>query len=714
MSSFRPWFVHSTALACSCAVAGALATGCNSGDKRPATEAVETVAEALTCPPGTKEECVIIGGGDANGGAHKVCSCVALSAPPPPPPPQPGSIANAGNCVDVASYVAGTTPAATACAATKLSQAWGVDFLLKTIESSQDDARCLQVSDPTVSDGSLLTLADCVAGAPNQTFPMSSVQLRSNIDGKGMVANATSGGLVTMSGSPTAWQLPLATSTISAPGTNYCLELPGGSTAEFTHVTNSPCTGALTQQWRIGAGHIMSLAANMCLTEDTGVGTVYATPCASAANEWSLTTTIPSLVKSSMCVTADPAGVLAMHACSGAATQSWTIEGTAFNWPYVPPAGARTIGGGPLSTLIIDGTGTEYGWGDNTHGQLGGQGGGYFAARVGPLANATALTGGNGFNCDTTTASFQDLWCIGTDAQNQLPTSTSTDSYTPVPAGITRIGTVKAGANFACALSTAGAVNCWGTVLQGDQPYAVGTPPTVPNSGTQMLPVFSGAAEIAVGANHVCARMTADGSVQCWGSNTWGQAGGGTSLFVSAAQTVLFPAGFSARQLFAGDDASCARGADDSVWCWGSNGKGSFATGKAPAYRLFEPTMIPALSGMAHMWLGQDYSCGNHGDGTLECWGDNTDGQLGDGTQVARTTMATVPGLTNVADVVISHGAPGPWRTCALLRDGSVRCWGSNADDALGTTAVALNANALSPVVSQVAINLPPPPPPPQ
>jgi alpha-tubulin suppressor-like RCC1 family protein len=87
--------------------------------------------------------------------------------------------------------------------------------------------------------------------------------------------------------------------------------------------------------------------------------------------------------------------------------------------------------------------------------------------------------------------------------------------------------------------------------------------------------------------------------------------------------------------------------------------------------------MVP--SGAVAIGAGTDARCVVMTDGTVRCWGDNTVGQLGDGTTTARTTPVTVPGITTAVDIV-----SGPRHTCVRLMDGTVRCWGENNFGQLG------------------------------
>ena len=116
-----------------------------------------------------------------------------------------------------------------------------------------------------------------------------------------------------------------------------------------------------------------------------------------------------------------------------------------------------------------------------------------------------------------------------------------------------------------------------------------------------------------------------------------------------------------------------------SLRCWGYNTSGQLGDGTLDARAAAMP--VPSLSaGVTSISAGRDYTCAVTTGGGVKCWGANTFGELGDGTRVARTTPADVVGLTS--GVVALGSAEG--RTCALTAQGSVKCWGSNQQGALG------------------------------
>src|SRR5438094_569681 len=131
---------------------------------------------------------------------------------------------------------------------------------------------------------------------------------------------------------------------------------------------------------------------------------------------------------------------------------------------------------------------------------------------------------------------------------------------------------------------------------------------------------------------------------------------------------------------------ACMRLPDGTVQCWGrnnfgqlGNGDGNLADCSPGSCGSSTPVQASGITGAAAVIAGGYHTCALFGDGTAQCWGRNDDGQLGDGTFTTSSTAVRVGGLTGAAAVT-----GGFYHTCALLGDGTVQCWGRNAEGQLG------------------------------
>jgi len=176
-------------------------------------------------------------------------------------------------------------------------------------------------------------------------------------------------------------------------------------------------------------------------------------------------------------------------------------------------------------------------------------------------------------------------------------------------------------------------------------------------------------------ADHYCA-VVVSGSVKCWGHNYDGQLGLGYTSDQVSSPTVV-PGLTDVASLVAGGSHTCAVLVSGSVKCWGDNYQGQLGLGytsQSFPYGVSSPTVVPGLTEVASLVLGWNHTCAVLVSGSVKCWGDNYDGQLGLGYTSDQVSSPTVvPGLTDVASLVSGHA-----HTCAVSVSGSVKCWGYN------------------------------------
>jgi alpha-tubulin suppressor-like RCC1 family protein len=299
--------------------------------------------------------------------------------------------------------------------------------------------------------------------------------------------------------------------------------------------------------------------------------------------------------------------------------------------------------------------------------------------------------------------------CVGQNDHGQLGDGTTSSSERPVDAlWMTDTVQVAAADRFSCARNVAGAVHCWGYNGQGqvaDAPLTERHRPTrwtqiddavdldighytgcvVTSAGDVMcwgphgfaVPTVvegsSDATEVAVGDFHRCALVNngvSTGQVACWGKNTNGQLGDGTTF--DRDELHLIPMLTDAIKVDAGEEHTCVLLDSGSVKCFGTNSHGQLGTAQLAEQLKLSPSQVDGLAAATDVTTGARHSCAIAGENhKVFCWGQNQHGQLGDGTTGASSAPVEVRGLSDV-----QHVEAGVHTTCALTTDGDVHCWG--------------------------------------
>jgi cysteine-rich repeat protein len=265
----------------------------------------------------------------------------------------------------------------------------------------------------------------------------------------------------------------------------------------------------------------------------------------------------------------------------------------------------------------------------------------------------------------------------------------------------TKVVQLAAGATHTCALFRSGHVRCWGGNDHGQlglasnedwaakQPYELG-------------PIALGgpAASLVAGERHTCALM-ADASVQCWGSNAFGQLGLGHSNHIGDDEVLgtavsKVSLGAAVRQIYAGGDNTCVLLTDGSVRCWGRNDYGQLGLGdtksrgddEIPSAAQTQVSVGDAVTALA---VGGDHTCALLASNAVRCWGRNDQAQLGlghtdnigDDELPSTTTSITMPEKGPIVGI-----SAGGMHSCVHMdaSDGRSfnRCWGYNGDGSLG------------------------------
>jgi alpha-tubulin suppressor-like RCC1 family protein len=318
------------------------------------------------------------------------------------------------------------------------------------------------------------------------------------------------------------------------------------------------------------------------------------------------------------------------------------------------------------STCVVTAAGAVKCWGDNYFGELGNNSTTNSAVPVdvvGLGSGVATVVAGVRNACVITTAGALQCWGV----------------WSPVPIAVAGFGSgvvgVASGQFHTCAVSASGAVACWGQNSLGE----LGDNTTTPsNSPVGAIGAGSGVVALGAGGYHTCA-ITSTGAVQCWGSNNTGQIG-----YKSSAQ-ILTPIdvtglGSGVVAVAAGTDFACALTSTGAVECWGHDGHGKLGDGS-----LFDSPVPVGVSGLGAgntaISTGADHACAITAGGGLKCWGLNYDGQLGNGTYADSAVPVGVSGLSSGVVAV----SAGKMHTCAITSAGAVKCWGNNGYGELGS-----------------------------
>lgn len=283
-------------------------------------------------------------------------------------------------------------------------------------------------------------------------------------------------------------------------------------------------------------------------------------------------------------------------------------------------------------------------------------------------------------------------------------------TISPIPFGDELAASIVSAGAHSCVVTTTSKIGCWGannfgvlgvgsTSHRGDDAGEMGAGLLFVQLGGRVR-----AKELATGAAHVCALLE-DGSVKCWGWNDDGQLGQGDrrdrgsalSDLAEALKPVSLGSGRTAKSIVTGARHTCVIMDDDSVKCWGGNGSGELGLGDKKNRGDAPNEMGDALqrvdlgSGRTALDLaaGDQHTCALLDTHAVKCWGGGLAGALGHGDT---ETVGDEPGemgdrlsITDLGgqsrpEALVSAGL----RTCAVLADGGIKCWGGNSFGVLG------------------------------
>jgi alpha-tubulin suppressor-like RCC1 family protein len=231
--------------------------------------------------------------------------------------------------------------------------------------------------------------------------------------------------------------------------------------------------------------------------------------------------------------------------------------------------------------------------------------------------------------------------------------------------------TVTAGSSHTCRLSSSGIAYCWGDNSYGQ----LGDGSTT----TRLTPVAVAGgfafASLVAGGDHTCA-VTTTGASYCWGRNDRGQLGNGDAANGLVPQ--LVSSGFVFTRLSPGYRHTCGVSSTDEPYCWGDNSYGQLGDGTTTTRLL--PERVGGNASFRTLVAASDHTCGLNSGGVTSCWGANQYGQLGDGTSTDRLTPVPVVGNLTFSSLSAGLGQ----HTCGLTSAGAAYCWGQNERGQLG------------------------------
>jgi alpha-tubulin suppressor-like RCC1 family protein len=362
-----------------------------------------------------------------------------------------------------------------------------------------------------------------------------------------------------------------------------------------------------------------------------------------------------------------------------------------------------SISAGRFHSCAIE-SGKAYCWGYNALGQLGDGSPANSSVPVavdtsGVLAGKTLaqITAGQQDTCALD--SRGSAYCWGWNDNGQLGDgSTADDSGVPVAvdtsgvlAGKT-LTQISAGYSSTCALDSTGAAYCWGDNADGE----LGDGSTADDSGVPVAVDTSGVlagktlTQITVGFNFACA-LDSTGAAYCWGENAGGDLGDGSTAGDSgvpvAVDTSGVLAGKTLTQITAGVFDACALGTSGAAYCWGENllgqlGDGSTAGSGVPV--AVDTSGVLAGKTLTQITAGEYHTCALDGSGAAYCWGNNENGELGDGSTDSSSTPVAVDTSGVLAGKTVTQITAGAYHTCAVDASGAFYCWGEGDEGELG------------------------------
>ncbi len=366
------------------------------------------------------------------------------------------------------------------------------------------------------------------------------------------------------------------------------------------------------------------------------------------------------------------------------------------------------ISAGPNTTCVLRHNGQIWCAGNQTGGRVGN---GLTAGNTNVLARVLGggtykkVSFGESSGCGLSTNN--ELWCWGQDNVGQLgngPNVTSNQA-TPVKLPGENYIDVNGGSDFflvlqskkfnktsnidprtgriavsgnntadaACYIDLEGVAWCWGTNTNGQ----LGNGTTTPSVSPVRVVSSEKWKKIVISKDHACG-IKKGGTLWCWGNDASGQLGNGGT---TGDQTSPYQVGTELwNDIAVATDVSCGIKVDGTAWCWGNDTNGVLGNGATSSAQT-SPAAISETGPWKKISVGMTTACAIKVDDTAWCWGDDSIGSVGNGSPAANV------------DVPVRIKEPGPWQdisagfaSCGIKTDGTAWCWGDTDTTGSGST----------------------------
>jgi len=300
--------------------------------------------------------------------------------------------------------------------------------------------------------------------------------------------------------------------------------------------------------------------------------------------------------------------------------------------------------------------------------------------RIAPGKRLTAISAGGAVACALNNASAAYCWADNTFGElGSGVAGGGGASPTPV-AGALIFSSIAAGDQHVCGVATGARLFCW-----GDDDFGQLGDTGIVNS-TSPIPVDSAGVQMALtgvttGAAHTCA-IKSGGAAYCWGNNAAGQLGIGSADGNAHSTPNQVGGGLVFASLTAGTIHTCGLTSAGVAYCWGDNSTGEIGNGTAGGLQT-APVAVGGGLTFTELSAGNGFTCGVSG-GAAYCWGSNSDGQIGQGANNLGGNIASPAKVTGA--LTFTYVSAGRRHACGIVTGGTAACWGSNLFGALGNS----------------------------